>query len=118
MSESNGDAGPTGSPIEASSSASAVAAALGPEAFPEMERILISMLSRPESDVFKEPVDHKALGLVDYLDIVKNPMDLGTVKKKFDYGEYDGVEAMANDIRLIWTNCMLYNRDGSEVTFN
>jgi hypothetical protein len=22
---------------------------------------------------------------------------------------------MANDVRLIWSNCMLYNRDGSEV---
>jgi hypothetical protein len=98
-----------------SASSGPSAMALGPETFPEMERILLSILSRPESDAFKEPVDHKALGLFDYLNIVKHPMDLGTVKRKFDSGEYESVESMANDIRLIWTNCMLYNRDGSEV---
>lgn len=29
---------------------------------------------------FYKPVDVKALGLHDYLDIIKHPMDLGTIK--------------------------------------
>lgn len=57
-----------------------------------MERILLSILSRPESDVFKEPVDHVGLGLFDYLDIVKQPMDLGSVKRKYESGAYENVE--------------------------
>ena len=42
-------------------------------------------------------------------------MDLGTIKKNLEADKYESVEDVANDIRLVWTNCMLYNRDGSEV---
>jgi hypothetical protein len=82
--------------------------------YPEMLKILASIMSRPESVVFHEPVDWEGLGLVDYPDIVKNPMDLGTVKEKVEASGYKSVEDVANDIRLVWSNCMLYNRDGSE----
>ncbi len=55
------------------------------------------------------------MNLWDYPEIVKDPMDLGTIKKKIENDEYEAVEDIANDIRLVWSNCMLYNRDGSEV---
>jgi hypothetical protein len=86
------------------------------EGFSEMLKIVCSMLSRPESLVFREPVDWKGLSLLDYPDIVKHPMDLGTVKKRIESDDYATIEDIANDIRLIWSNCMVYNRDGSEVT--
>jgi hypothetical protein len=86
------------------------------ENFPEMLKILLSIMSRRESFAFREPVDWKGLGLTDYLDIVKKPMDLGTIKNKIETNEYESAEDIANDIRLVWTNCMLYNRDGSEVS--
>lgn len=92
-------------------------APVGKEGFPEMLKIVCSMLSRNESLVFREPVDWKGMGLTDYPEIVKKPMDLGTVKKKIENDEYDTIEEIALDIRLVWTNCMLYNRDGSEVCF-
>lgn len=81
-----------------------------------MLKILLSIMSRRESFAFREPVDWKGLGLNDYLDIVKKPMDLGTIKNKIETNEYETIEDIANDIRLVWTNCMLYNRDGSEVS--
>ena len=59
--------------------------------------------------------DWKNLGLFDYLEIVKKPMDLGTVKRRLEEDKYDDIVDVATDIRLVWTNCMLYNRDGSEV---
>ena len=34
--------------------------------FLDMYKIVCSLLSRPESLVFREPVDYKGLGLVDY----------------------------------------------------
>uniref|UniRef100_A0A8C6A3U0 Bromodomain testis-specific protein n=1 Tax=Marmota marmota marmota TaxID=9994 RepID=A0A8C6A3U0_MARMA len=37
---------------------------------------------------FYNPVDANALGLHNYYDIVKNPMDLGTIKRKMDNQEY------------------------------
>lgn len=41
-------------------------------------------------------------------------MDLGTVKRKLDRGQYQTAHECAEDIRLIWKNCMTYNADGSD----
>ena len=41
-------------------------------------------------------------------------MDLTTVSKKLAKGEYKTIAAAADDIRLIWKNCMAYNADGSD----
>lgn len=88
------------------------------EGFNEMYKIVCSMMSRPESMAFREPVDWKGLGLVDYPTIVKNPMDLGTIKSKIEADKYTTLDDIAHDVRLVWRNCMLYNRDGSEVRFH
>jgi hypothetical protein len=85
------------------------------EDFPEMNKILLSIMSSRESFAFLEPIDWKGMGLVDYPDIVKKPMDLGTIKNKIETKEYESAEEISNDIRLVWTNCMLYNPKGSEV---
>ena len=42
-------------------------------------------------------------------------MDLGTIKTKIENNQYKEIEEIAEDIRLVWRNCMIYNRDGSEV---
>lgn len=81
----------------------------------EMYKIVLGLLSKPESFAFREPVDWKGLNLLDYPEVVKNPMDLGTIRKKLEANEYRNVNEVAADIRLVWSNCMLYNRDGSEV---
>ncbi len=41
-------------------------------------------------------------------------MDLGLVKKKLNEGKYKTIHDAADDIRLIWKNCMAYNADGSD----
>jgi len=58
---------------------------------------------------FYKPVDAKTLGLVDYYDIIKKPMDFGTVKKKMDQRLYQNVNDFASDVRLIFSNCYKYN---------
>ena len=63
---------------------------------------------------FREPVPWKELGLVDYPTVIKHPMDLGTVKKKLKKKQYTTLYAVAEDVRLIWNNCMTYNADGSD----
>jgi hypothetical protein len=42
-------------------------------------------------------------------------MDLGTVKQKLDEGEYESVEAWAEDIRLVWSNATTFNCEGNDV---
>ena len=63
---------------------------------------------------FREPVDWKALGLFDYPQIIKRPMDLGTVKRRVIEGKYESIFESAEDMRLIWRNCMTYNRAGND----
>ncbi|XP_068608730.1 bromodomain-containing protein 3-like [Brachionichthys hirsutus] len=74
--------------------------------------ILKEMLSKRHSAYawpFYVPVDAKALQLHDYHDIIKHPMDLGTVKNKMDRAEYKDPQVFAADVRLIFSNCYKYN---------
>tara|TARA_B110000459_G_C16361624_1_gene381247 strand:- start:111 stop:698 length:588 start_codon:yes stop_codon:yes gene_type:complete len=66
--------------------------------------------------IFTEPVDHIGLGIPDYPQIVKKPMDLGTIGKKIEAGAYDvdGPTAFVQDCTLTFENCLLYNPVGTE----
>lgn len=66
------------------------------------------------SEPFREAVDWKTLGLFDYPQIIKHPMDLGTVKRKINEGKYKSLHEAGDDVRQIWKNCMTYNADGSD----
>eukprot|EP01041_Mallomonas_annulata_P012760 gene12760-26877_t len=68
----------------------------------EMAKIISKIGMRRESEPFREPVPWEALGLSDYIEVVKLPMDLGTVKRKLDSKEYRKQEECASDLRLIW----------------
>lgn len=41
-------------------------------------------------------------------------MDLSQVKKNIESGKYSSIHEAADDVRLIWSNCMTYNADGSD----
>eukprot|EP00116_Pleurobrachia_bachei_P000794 sb/3461056/ len=58
---------------------------------------------------FYEPVDVKGLGLHDYLTIIKQPMDMGTLRSKLESGAYGNIQEFASDFRLIFSNCYRYN---------
>lgn len=64
---------------------------------------------------FYKPVDAGLLGLHDYHDIIKKPMDLGTVKAKMDGREYRSAAEFAGDVRMIFTNCYKYNPPDHDV---
>jgi len=61
------------------------------------------------------PVDPVALQLPDYFNVVKHPMDLGTVQQKLQSRQYKSMEEFGADVRLTFDNAMLYNPEGSEV---
>jgi len=54
------------------------------------------------------------LGLHDYPQVIKHPMDLGTIKDKLKKKKYTTLFQVGEDVRLVWTNCMTYNQDGSD----
>ncbi|OEU09614.1 Bromodomain-containing protein [Fragilariopsis cylindrus CCMP1102] len=68
--------------------------------------------------VFAEPVSDS--DAPDYSDIVKNPIDLATMKTKLNNGEYGegtkGASKLYADFLLMFDNCRLYNDDDGEVT--
>lgn len=68
----------------------------------------------PLSYEFQNPVDTVGLGLTDYFDYIKVPMDLGSVGKKLKNNKYTYVQEALDDIQQIWTNCKIYNMEGSD----
>ena len=42
-------------------------------------------------------------------------MDLSTIKKKLDNGDYEGVADFEQDIRLMLNNCFTFNSPGTDV---
>jgi hypothetical protein len=68
---------------------------------------------QPEAYEFLYPVDYKGLGLDDYPLIIKNPMDISTVKRRIKQGKYVSLNEVISDLNLIWENCRLYNMVGS-----
>ncbi|CAH1119082.1 unnamed protein product [Phaedon cochleariae] len=80
--------------------------------------ILMELFSKKHSNYawpFYQPVDADLLGLHDYHDIIKKPMDFGTVKQKMDNREYRTPQDFAGDVRLIFTNCYKYNPSDHDV---
>ncbi|KAI5700247.1 hypothetical protein M8J76_006116 [Diaphorina citri] len=80
--------------------------------------ILKELFSKKHSSYawpFYKPVDAAWLGLNDYHEIIKKPMDLGTVKAKMDAREYKSSKEFADDVRLIFTNCYKYNPPDHDV---
>eukprot|EP00518_Triparma_eleuthera_P023025 CAMPEP_0197561066 /NCGR_PEP_ID=MMETSP1320-20131121/24424_1 /TAXON_ID=91990 /ORGANISM="Bolidomonas sp., Strain RCC2347" /LENGTH=1070 /DNA_ID=CAMNT_0043122669 /DNA_START=36 /DNA_END=3244 /DNA_ORIENTATION=- len=73
------------------------------------------LLNDQYADPFSQAVDPVALGLPDYFDVVKRPMDLGTVKKKVDKGAYPDVQSFEDDVRLVFSNAILYNGERTDV---
>lgn len=84
------------------------------ESLKRMAKIINNLIARSDAIPFREPVDWKGLELFDYPKLIKRPMDLGTIKKKLDKGKYSDASECADDVRLVWRNCMIYNADGSD----
>lgn len=77
--------------------------------------ILKSIINNDDSEAFREPVDWEQYELYDYPEIIKEPMDLGTIESNLDAGKYANPEAFANHVRLVWKNAMQYNRSDSDI---
>lgn len=80
-----------------------------------LETIIYEILENPYSEAFKEPVNYKELGLVDYPKIVKRPMNLNKIMKNLHKSQYTTVRQCLDDIQLVWDNCKLYNVEDSDI---
>jgi E1A/CREB-binding protein len=77
--------------------------------------VLKVLQSHQHGWVFNSPVDPVELGLPDYFEVIKRPMDLGTIRKKLENGCYHSLEEFEGHVHLTFDNAMLYNPQGSVV---
>jgi len=64
---------------------------------------------------FLQPVDPDALGIPDYFQIVKNPIDISIVERNLKNGQYSSSMQFAADVKKIWMNSFLYNQKGTQI---
>ncbi|XP_057437852.1 transcription factor GTE10-like isoform X2 [Lotus japonicus] len=79
------------------------------------ETLLNRLMSHQFAWVFNTPVDVVKLNIPDYFNVIKHPMDLGTVKSRLSSGEYSNPVNFASDVRLTFSNAMTYNPPGNDV---
>ena len=63
----------------------------------------------------RTPVDPNGLGIPDYFEIIKKPMDMSTIKNNLDEGKYKDPWEFVDDVWLMMENAWLYNRKTSRV---
>ena len=80
-----------------------------------MVPLVVSLIDHEFAWVFKDPVDPIELGLPDYFEVIKTPMDLNLIKKQLEVHQYDNFDDVCRDVRLVFENAILYNGEDSDV---
>jgi E1A/CREB-binding protein len=81
-----------------------------------LEPPLMKMYNQePEAIPFRIPVDPGSLGIPDYFEIIKKPMDMCCIKRKLDTGVYKDPWEFVDDVYLMFENAWTYNRKSSRV---
>ena len=76
--------------------------------------VLKYLLRHKHAAWFADPVDPVAMGIPHYAEVIKTPMDFGTIKGKYKGGRYASAEAFAADVRLVFRNATTFNTGADE----
>ena len=71
--------------------------------------ILRTIMNKQIAIPFLKPVDYVVLEIPDYPNVIKNPMDLGTIRDNLRSNQYNTVLDFAKDVRLTFQNAIKYN---------
>eukprot|EP00291_Cryptomonas_curvata_P007663 CAMPEP_0172197782 /NCGR_PEP_ID=MMETSP1050-20130122/27682_1 /TAXON_ID=233186 /ORGANISM="Cryptomonas curvata, Strain CCAP979/52" /LENGTH=332 /DNA_ID=CAMNT_0012874449 /DNA_START=186 /DNA_END=1183 /DNA_ORIENTATION=+ len=71
--------------------------------------ILVALMEHESAQPFLQPVDAQGLGLDDYCEKVKEPIDLGTILSRLDAGDYSTAHEVRLEVTRVWANCVEYN---------
>ncbi|XP_048692185.1 bromodomain-containing protein 1 isoform X2 [Caretta caretta] len=72
-----------------------------------LRSVLDQLQEKDSARIFTQPVNLKEVP--DYLDHIKHPMDLSTMRKRLDSQGYRNLNEFEEDFNLIIDNCMKYN---------
>jgi len=76
--------------------------------------VLKYLLRHKHAAWFADPVDPVGMGIPHYAEVIKTPMDFGTIKGKYKGGRYASAEAFAADVRLVFRNATTFNKGADE----
>ncbi|KAK4192194.1 hypothetical protein QBC35DRAFT_374138 [Podospora australis] len=80
------------------------------ELYEALEKVLSELKAHTEfSTPFLNRVNKR--DAPDYYNIIKHPMDLGSMTKKLKALTYKSKTEFVSDLNLIWDNCLRYNQD-------
>lgn len=79
----------------------------------ECHGVLRRLMKHAKAWPFLAPVDPFEADAPDYYTVIQRPMDLGTVQKKLNDGEYADAAAVLSDIQLTFRNAIEYNPEKS-----
>jgi hypothetical protein len=81
----------------------------------ECHKVLMQLKRHRFGYIFNVPVDPVALNIPDYFDIIKNPMDFGTIQQILESGEKITPDEFIDKVNLVFSNALTYNPPGSDV---
>ncbi|KAK9069629.1 hypothetical protein SSX86_011533 [Deinandra increscens subsp. villosa] len=78
--------------------------------------VIKKIMKMDAAEPFNVPVNPVALGIPDYFDVIKTPMDFGTICSNLESGiKYMNSEDVYKDVQYIWENCYKYNNKGDYI---
>jgi transcriptional activator SPT7 len=81
------------------------------ELYESLESVLMRLKAVEHAAPFLQKVNKR--DAPDYYQIIKHPMDIGTMMKKLRGYQYKNKQEFVDDLMLIWSNCLKYNSDPS-----
>ncbi|KAJ1465733.1 Bromodomain-containing protein, partial [Baffinella frigidus] len=78
--------------------------------------LMEKLMDKPQCRLFLNPVDPVADGCADYLEVIRDPLDLGTIRARLEANSYSTMGEMADEVRLTFRNALTFNEDGSNLS--
>ncbi|OBZ67017.1 Histone acetyltransferase GCN5 [Grifola frondosa] len=72
-----------------------------------MKKLLSDLQGHASAWAFLTPVNGEEV--TDYYEVIKNPMDFGTMEHKLETNQYSSLDAFVADAQLVFDNCRIYN---------
>ncbi|EJD52403.1 hypothetical protein AURDEDRAFT_55704 [Auricularia subglabra TFB-10046 SS5] len=77
----------------------------------QMKKLLTTLQNHKMAWPFLHPVNREEV--VDYYDVIKNPMDFSLMEHKLEHHRYSTIDDFVADCQLIFSNCLTYNPENT-----